>query len=434
MPSGMCWFTTQPNNKKHNDFISDIYNPAIHRIFIDIADFPLKPVKQSWPLYVENVINNLPDGLRYWENDERQNHVFNGTPGEGSTKDMLIMCKNTGAIPLLCLGHAEERTSWLSRNPVNHLEYLENFCRQLAFYLRFKMGFLQAHIEVFNEPQKSMPDVSHYIKVYKAMAKGFKQFKNFKVHIGSNDIEIDINQYLIPIIKDKPVLADYYATHVLWPRQHNQGYIAKVNELLKGSGLTQSVTEFSPNGNWGKFGIDNDWGAFNELVNNGIEIYCLLFGIRRDFFGDVFDEIRVFTREPRPQIGLMSGDWLPVGFAYNKYIALKNFNRKYYNKKLPLEWETIMLEKYYYRLKATFNRDPNKVGVKFIQSCLGLVTDGDFGLKTDGAVKAYQISKGLNNFGDKDLGIVGPLTFTALIADFPRLYDEMNYRVQIGEW
>ena len=93
-----------------------------------------------------------------------------------------------------------------------------------------------------------------------------------------------------------------------------------------------------------------------------------------------------------------------------------------------------MLEKYYYRLKATFNRDPNKVGVKFIQSCMGLVTDGDFGLKTDGAVKAYQISKGLNNFGDKDLGIVGPLTFTALIADFPRLYDEMNYRVQIGEW
>ncbi len=422
MPSGMCWFTSQPNNKLHNDFISQIYSPAIHRIFIDIADFARPLVVTDY--YVKNTMDNLPDGMRYWENDEGQNHVYNGTPGEGSTKDMLAMCKNTGAIPLLCLGHSEERTSWLTRNPINHLDFLEKFCRYLAYYLK-DMGFLQAHAEVFNEPQKCIGG-QDYGKICKAVIKGFCISPNYKVHVGSNDITIDLTyKNFIDDELKRLLKGNYYSTHILQHSHHGK-LLQLVNELKP---IKVSVTEFSPNGNWGLYGLNNNMGAFNELIDNNIEIYCLLFGIRRDFFADVYDEIRVFTREPRPELNLKSGDWLPVGFAYEKYIALRNFNKKYFNKKLPLEWEGIMLEKYYYRLKTTFNRDPNKVGVKFIQSALGLTCDGVFGLKTENAVRAYQISK----FGTDD-GIVGPGTFTAMIADFPRLYNEMHYNVEIGAW
>jgi hypothetical protein len=422
MISGQCWFTSQPTNQKHNDFITGIFGKAIHRIFIDIADFKKPLVLNQY--YVDNTMNNLPDGMRYWENDEGENHVYNGTPGEGSTKNMLIACRDMGAIPLLTLGHSEERTSWLTRNPVNHTDFLEKFCRYLAFYLK-DMGFLQAHLEVFNEPQKCI-GMGDYAKICKAMIKGFNINPNYKVHVGSNDITIDfIYKNFIDDELRSMLKGHYYSTHIL---QH--GHHGKLRQFIDEVKLNVSVTEFSPNGNWGMLGTNNDWGNFNELRDCNIDIYCYLFGIRRDFFGDIFDEIRVFTREPRTinNTYYASGDWLPIGFAYNKYIALKDFNKKYY-KPLPLESEGVMLEKYYYRLKVTYNRDPNKAGVKFIQSCFGLKVDGNFGLITESAVKAYQISKGFD-----DDGIVGPETFTALIADFPRLYDEMNYKMQAGIW
>jgi peptidoglycan hydrolase-like protein with peptidoglycan-binding domain len=330
------------------------------------------------------------------------------------------MCKTINAIPILCIGHTEERTSWLTRNPVNHCDFLEQFCKYLSYYLRNNFGFIQAHLEVFNEPQKCIP-VNDYAKICISMGRGFKQYPNFKVHIGSNDIEIDLNEYIEYLVKeheledgiiiDAKKYADYYSTHVLWPRQHNQGYIAKVNSILKGTNLKQSVTEFSP---------DGDWDTFDELINNGIDIYCILFVLRNDFFGDVLDDIFIFDKHKGPEI---------ISYNQDKHIMLKAINNRYFNKPLPIEDEDMKLEKFYYKNKVTYNADPKHAGVKFIQDCLGLLPDGNFGIKTENAVKAYQLSKGF-----KDDGIVGKDTFTALIDEFPRLFDELQYNVATGIW
>jgi hypothetical protein len=132
----------------------------------------------------------------------------------------------------------------------------------------------------------------------------------------------------------------YYSTHELWGWQHGQGYIGKMVKLLEGTGIKLSITECSPTGDWGKYGVDNDWGKlFNDLRDYHIEIYCILFIVRCEFFGDVFDEIKVFTKEARMIDGkwYKSGDWLPCGYCQKKHLALKAFNQKYYYKQLPLE-------------------------------------------------------------------------------------------------
>lgn len=417
MPSGQCWSTAQSSNNMHRTILKDMFPCGIERIFIDLADIP-KPTGIVDVNYVTNVMENMFDGLRYWENDEGDNHIYNGTLGEGSTKSHLTMCKALNAIPILCLGHTEERTSWLSRNPIQHIEFLEQFTKYLAGYLRNNLGFIQAHLEVFNEPQKCIP-VNDYIKICKAMIKGFTQYPNFKVHIGSNDIDWDLylpgHEYLPNIIKDKELMSmmkgHYYSTHVLWERQHNQGYIKEVNEILFGTGVKQSVTEFSP---------DGDWGTLGELLQNKIEIYCILFVLRNDFFADVFDDIYIFDKHKGPEI---------ISYNEKKHIILKDFNNRFYNKPLPIEDEDMKLEKIYFKDKTVYNVDPKHAGVKFIQTVLGLVPDGNFGIKTDSAVKAYQISKGLVADGK-----VGATTFTAMIDEFPRLWDELQYNVAIGAW
>ncbi len=418
--AGQCWQTSQPLNKKHNMILKSMFPAGIERIFIDLADIPQSNNNVD-DNYVETVMNYMPDGMRYWQNDEGEDHHLLGVMGQGSTVNHLLMCKNINAIPLLCLGHSEERQSWLSRNPINHVTFLEQFCKGLAHYLRNKMGFTQAHLEIFNEPKKCIP-ISNYITICKHMSRGFKQYLNFKVHVGSNDIEQDLAGYIQEIVKDKELLKtiDYYATHVLWERQHDQGYIATVNNILKSTNLKQSVTEFSP---------DGDWDTFNELIENNIEIYCILFVLRRDFFGDVFDDIYVFTREDRPNLGLKSGDI--ISFNQAKFNMLVAFNNKYYNKQLPIEKEGIKLEKIY-------KNGSRSIGVTFIQKVLNsdldidinpkLKVDGWFGAKTEAAVKLFQ-----KHFNITQTGIVDEKTFKVMIFNEPNLFDELIYDIAVSK-
>lgn len=349
--SGECYLgTIDPENGLHRIIIVDIFPKAQHRLFIDAFDIPQKPASSTWPDFVNHVWTYMPDGMRFWKNDENQDHHLLGVMGEGSILNQLKMCKATGAIPIICIGHSEEKrfepSAWLhpqDDNLLQHLDFLEEFSRQTAIWLRNKMGFIQAHLEVWNEAAKFM-SAETYAKVVMAMAKGFMQYKNFKVHFGSNDIEIDLNDYLPKLKQNAPLMTlmkgQYYSTHELWPRQHGQGYIGKMVELLAGTGIELSITECSPNGDWGKYGIDNDWGPlFNDIIKYGIKIYCILFIIRRDFFGDVFDEIRVFTREGRPDLEIAPGGWLPNGYNAKKHEALRRFNQTYFKNQIPIESE-----------------------------------------------------------------------------------------------
>lgn len=440
MPAGNCYTNTiQPLNPKHQAVVKEVYKAGIERVYGNLADVRPKRSNETWPNYMGDVIEYLPDGMRLWRNDENQDHVFNSTEGEGSFKDLLIMCKITDRIPLICWGHNEEQSSWLTRNPIAHLDFLENFSKYFAIYLRENLGFIQAHQEIWNEPQKSMPDPDDYGKVVVAMGRGFKQYSNFKVHFGSNDINVDVDfGYAKALVAKPEVLAvtDYYSSHALWPHQHKKGYMAKLNEILKGTGLKLSITEFSPDGDWGQYGVNNDYGAFNELIENGVSIFCLLFAFRRDFFGDVFDDIRIFTREARTIDNnyYAAGDWLPNGFTSKKYITLIEFINKFYSEQLPVEVEMLLLEKYYYKLKVTFNRDIQRAGIKFIQACLGLNPDGKWGDLTDKAVEKYQIENNLlrpDGTADK---IVGPDTFRNMMKNYPKAYIDLQYFTAIGEW
>jgi len=421
MPAGNCYTNTiQPLNPKHQALIKDVFPAGIERIYANFADVRPKRDNETWINYMCDVMEFLPDGIRCWTNDEGEDHVFNGVDN-GRFKDLLTFCKVTDRIPLICWGHNEEQSSWLTRNPINHLDFLENFCKYFAIYLREKFAFIQAHFEIWNEPQKSMnPD--DYSKVVIAMAKGFKQYANFKVYVGSNDINVDVDfGYAKSVVFKVIGKVDYYSSHVLWPHQHKKGYIDALNKILEGTGIKQSITEFSP---------DGDWSNFNELVENGITIYCLLFAFRRDFFGDVFDDIRIFTREAREIDGkyYASGDWLPNGFNKEKYEKLKEFNLKNYSTQLKMEDE-MLLEKYYYKNKVTFNRDPRRSGIKFIQSVVGANPDGIWGNKTDEAVRKYQEVNGLVIDG-----IVGPDTFRDMIKNYPQAYIDLQYFSANGEW
>ena len=97
--------------------------------------------------------------------------------------------------------------------------------------------------------------------------------------------------------------------------------------------------------------------------------------------------------------------------------------------KIILEEEGLMLEKYYYRLKETFNRDPRETGVRFIQTCLNLKADADWQDKTQAAVLKYQELNGL----EQD-AIVGPITFRNMMKDFPFAYIDLQYFVATGVW
>ncbi|MDP3011755.1 MAG: hypothetical protein Q8N27_03470 [Candidatus Hydromicrobium sp.] len=142
--AGLCYLgTIDPLNKAHSDIIVDIFGKTQHRIFADGYDIPQKPANETWPNFVNRIWTNCPDGMRFWRNDEGQDHHLLGVLGEGSIYNQLLMCKITDAIPILCIGHSEEKTSWLSpgnNNLLNRLDFLETFCKYTAYMAKGKDG------------------------------------------------------------------------------------------------------------------------------------------------------------------------------------------------------------------------------------------------------------------------------------------------------
>ena len=89
----------------------------------------------------------------------------------------------------------------------------------------------------------------------------------------------------------------------------------------------------------------------------------------------------------------------------------------------------MKLEKYYYKNKVTYKRDPKKAGVRFIQTVVGVNPDSKWGDITDEAVRQYQENNGLDQ--DK---IVGPLTFREMMKTDAKAYIDLQYFVAVGDW
>jgi len=115
----------------------------------------------------------------------------------------------------------------------------------------------------------------------------------------------------------------------------------------------------------------------------------------------------------------------------NYYAQLKILaNKKHPVPNIPIiEEEDMKLEKYYYRLKVTYNRDKTKAGIKFIQTVIEVEPDGKWGDATDNALETYQITNGLAP--DK---IVGPLTFREMMKTDSNAYIDLQYFLAVGDW
>ena len=112
---------------------------------------------------------------------------------------------------------------------------------------------------------------------------------------------------------------------------------------------------------------------------------------------------------------------------YNEWIGLMDSKAPVPNI-IEVE-EDMKLEKYYYKNKVTFNRDPKKAGVRFIQTVIGVKPDADWGNITDDALEVYQIDNGLEP--DR---IVGPLTFREMMKTDGKAWIDLQYFVATGEW
>ena len=86
------------------------------------------------------------------------------------------------------------------------------------------------------------------------------------------------------------------------------------------------------------------------------------------------------------------------------------------------------------KLDKIYKKGSRGIGVKFIQMVvnellsLNLVVDGIWGAKTEEGVKAFQAKWNLVIDG-----IVGPVTFPAMIEAYPKLWDRLQYMYAVGE-
>ena len=112
------------------------------------------------------------------------------------------------------------------------------------------------------------------------------------------------------------------------------------------------------------------------------------------------------------KVDIKPGGWLPNGYSQKKHLALKKFNEKYYNKKLPLESEDMQFDNLYYRGRADtkYIYDTKKIAVRWLRLTFGLSDSAIFDSALENAVTAFQITKGLTADGK-----VGDNTIDALM-------------------
>jgi peptidoglycan hydrolase-like protein with peptidoglycan-binding domain len=385
------------------------------RIFFNLCDLPY--TENINQLYINHLFATMPNPMHAWT---FEGHASVNTTSE-TMKDHIDFCKKYNWLPIICMGYQEETPhNWLGRVPKSqYWGWLGKFAYEFALYLKYTMGFSRADLEIWNEPSKLQGlgfGWDKYCDLALIMANGWKQINNYKVHVFADDLLR--TEYLNNILTREDLMkrVDYISTHIgvgsedeEWDRGLVQSTALKISRYPH---LRQALTEMSVNGIWSRL---------NQLPNN-VVMYGIIGAIRNKEFGTAtrIDDIWMWG----------SGDELQITSSKKAQI-LKDFNKKYYT---PYEIEDMgddfmKLEKFYYKEKVTFNRDINKAGIKFIQSCLNLKTDGVFGLKTESAVKAYQISLGL-----ADDGIVGPVTYKLLITNYPDKYDELIYNIAVGDW
>lgn len=391
------------------------------RLFLNLCDLPYKTglvynsTSYEWQIYISSFYQTAPNPMSDW--------TFEGRPSPNVTtetlKDHIEFCKRQNWLPIICMGYQEELPhNWLGRAPYQqYWSWLGRFAKEFAIFLRDKLGFIRADIEVYNEPTKLIAlgfGWDKYCQLSKAMVRGFKSVAGFKAHVFADDIFKQ--EYLDNVLRDTELMkiTDYISTHIGVGKEDeewNNNLIAKTTQKIKSRypHLQQALTEMSLNGIWSRL---------NQLPGN-VAMYGLIGAIRNKAFGTAtrIDDIWLWG----------VGDELQVT-APQKAQALKEFNNKFYK---PYE-----IEGDYMILQPEYRFGSSGIGVKFIQKVLNkdlqpekpLVVDGRWGALTEEQVKRFEAKY--------QFPVEAKITktkFRFMIASYPEIWDEIQYSWCIGE-
>jgi len=286
--TGICWKTFLAGNSNHVNNLLDMKFNAL-RIFFNLADVPQKAglsensSSSEWQSYINHVYMFMPDGKREWTWDGKTG-IFDVRE---DFKAAIEFCKKYNWLPIICIGHIEERNSWIGKAPSqDKWLWLRRFAKEFAIYLNKKYGFKECDLEVWNEPNEFM-EVNHYCNVAVNMAIGWKSgVSAWKVHVGGVDLSNEA--YINGIINNtmlQPKI-DYISPHILKASEWDGTLIDKTYTKVTNAGKKLAFLEISPLGKMDRM---------NKLVGK-CDGYCMLLPIRSDKFGTAteFDDILIY--------------------------------------------------------------------------------------------------------------------------------------------
>lgn len=314
---------------------------------------------------------------------------------------ILDECKANNIVPMI-----NNNAPYLDRNiPV--AEYARR-CKLIDIIL-YEYGFKKAYVSVINEPGKfyDTPQYCMYVNASK------NAVKYFPIVAGNDEWNMLDWDFLLD-----NTMFDYLGVHPLsslgYPANWNMlsSWASKAKARNRGVMATEAGSWFkSYSSSEGWFVIKNLILKCKYLNYEAVCIVCVDINEDHSVLG-----FRIFNKN-YTVLERVSPYW-------DDFISLVNREGKKY-----IEEEDMKLEKYYYKDKVTYKRDPKKAGIRFIQTVVEVKPDSKWGNVTDEAVRQYQEDNNLDQ--DK---IVGPLTFREMMKTNPKAYIDLQYFVAVGDW
>ncbi len=379
---GICWKSFVAKNTNHANNLNDMGFKAL-RIYVNLADFPQAAPSQS---YITGIMN-MQDGMWAWDNFSK--NWWSSQVNE-KFKDAFDFCKKYNWLPIVCFGHNEEQSSWLTRSPAaDKWIWLRQMTNEFAKYLYNVYGFKRADIEVWNEPNECMSPAT-YIVVAWNMITGWKINANYKSHIFASNIAQQ--GYLDTLLTDANLMkvTDYISPHILSFDEWDSDLINVTYNKACAKGKKVSLLEISPLG---------DMNRMNKIIGK-CDMYGLVLIVRNSLVGtamDIDDFIVYDFGNPDSFIAVTTA----------KMQWIKEFNKQYY---IPYKLEDIM--ELNYVKSGTINDETKTVQEILLDSGYVVTVTGKCDSNTVLAIKEFQTDQSL-----KADGIVGKLTWAKLISE-----------------
>jgi len=400
---GICWIEFWTKKSNQVNILTGAGFKSV-RLFFNLCDLPYSPglvynsTSYEWQNYINHIYVNSPNPMHAW--------TFEGSPSPNTTtetlKDHIDFCKKYNWLPIICMGYQEEIPhNFLGRAPKQqYWNWLGRFAKEFAIYIKDKIGFKRADIEIYNEPSKLIAlgfGWDKYCELSKIMIRGFKSVSGYKAHVFADDI---LRQdYLDNILKDNDLMkmTDYISTHIGVGSEDSEWddrLIAKTTQKIKSKypHLEQALTEMSLNGIWSRL---------NQLVGN-VAIYGIIGAIRNKDFGTATRIDDIWMWGP--------GDELQIT-APQKAQTLKTFNEKYYKPYETGDFIMYGIEINYVKA-GTVNEETKTVQEILKESGYVLTVTGKCDTNTVESIKDFQREHDL-----KVDGWVGKLTWDKLLSE-----------------